>query len=720
MPPGNVTYIMNVGWIFAHPWLLLGIVGVALPILIHLIGKKRAPQVSFAAFDFLIAVNQRLARRERLRQFLLLLLRCLALAALALALARPMAAKPAPENPRDRRLALVFDASGSMAYTVAGESLLERAKSRALALVSHLRAGDAVALAIVGKDVVLPLQTPSIDHAAVRAAIVGVAEPQGSADLGSAIDRVLRQLGDNGGGATLAIVGDLAATSFENVVPSSMDPPPTVRLLDAALRDPPRGPLPNASVVALVAERSPRSPTERIIRVTVRNHGDRALTRYPLLLSIDGEITQRAYLDIPARGSGEKRLTQTFSGAGLFRVRVTLQGSDEAYTIDDTAEALVSVDAGVRVLAINGDARTTPLADELYFLERALEAVPKGDPSLSLHIVVPEEASASAFSLAPFDVVILGNVGRATQELADKLAAFVEGGGGLFIALGDRIRFESFNALFSPLLPHALRDVHQAEDRAADTPAVGIGEIDWEHPIFAAMGPLVETSLRSSRTARYFNLDVGAGVHTRALMRFDSGAPALVEKKNGRGRVLLLTTSLDVDDTDLPLRSAFPALIQRAVRYLAHAVHAPHTGTVRQGDTYTLILPTGARGARVRSPSGILHTALVVPGEKRGALGPLNETGLHQTEVLRQNTWDAEPNLDVLVNPSLAESDFAPVSTDVLAKALWGQRQQSAEVAFMENNAGELNPFAATGAASYLLLALALIFIAESLLASRG
>src|SRR4051812_18989012 len=65
-----------------HPWLLTGLAGASLPVLIHLIGRKRAPTVFFAAFDFLMAVNKRLARRERLRQLLLLLLRTAAIAAL--------------------------------------------------------------------------------------------------------------------------------------------------------------------------------------------------------------------------------------------------------------------------------------------------------------------------------------------------------------------------------------------------------------------------------------------------------------------------------------------------------------------------------------------------------------------------------------------------------------------------------------------------------------
>ena len=75
---------------FLNPWLLLGLLGIAVPTIIHLVGKRRAMVVQFPAFDLLQAVTKRLARWERLRQWLLLLLRTLAIAALVFALARPV------------------------------------------------------------------------------------------------------------------------------------------------------------------------------------------------------------------------------------------------------------------------------------------------------------------------------------------------------------------------------------------------------------------------------------------------------------------------------------------------------------------------------------------------------------------------------------------------------------------------------------------------------
>ena len=55
------------------------------------------------------------------------------------------------------------------------------------------------------------------------------------------------------------------------------------------------------------------------------------------------------------------------------------------------------------------------------------------------------------------------------------------------------------------------------------------------------------------------------------VLRYENGAPALVASDVGRGRVLLLTATVDREWTDLPIRPGFLPLVQEAARYLAGA-----------------------------------------------------------------------------------------------------------------------------------------------------
>jgi hypothetical protein len=295
----------------------------------------------------------------------------------------------------------------------------------------------------------------------------------------------------------------------------------------------------------------------------------------------------------------------------------------------------------------------------------------------------------------------------------------VQAGGGLLFTMGDKVRFEQANERFGDLLPHALRDLHLAADPAAGTPPLGIEGVDWQHPIVQSLGAQLEESLHASRTSRYFNLDVGADRKARAILRFDNGAPALVEgRRDAKGRTILLTTSLDLDFSDLALRSTFPALLQRTVRYLAKAVESTGGGTIRQGGSAELMAPTGATALALTAPSGKRLVAEGGDGGARARFGPLDEVGMYRAEVGRGAAFTRDARLDVSVGPSLDESDFLPVRPTQVAAALGKEGEPGVEVAFGAGASGD--PFQIRGFASYLLLGLCLLFVGESLLASRG
>src|SRR5207344_252344 len=74
------------------------------------------------------------------------------------------------------------------------------------------------------------------------------------------------------------------------------------------------------------------------------------------------------------------------------------------------------------------------------------------------------------------------------------------------------------------------------------------------------------------------------------VLRYENGAPALVEAEIGRGRVLLLTTTVDREWTDLPIRPGFLPLVREATRFLAALPSGDATATVTVGGKRELIL----------------------------------------------------------------------------------------------------------------------------------
>ena len=127
--------------VFAHPAYLWGLFALAVPILVHLFNRRRPRPLEFGAIEFVLRSQRQKARRLRLRQLLLLALRCLLIAGVALALARPSleprgAQAAVARGPQ--ATALVVDASLSMRYRRGSQTLFSRARNEALAALDRL------------------------------------------------------------------------------------------------------------------------------------------------------------------------------------------------------------------------------------------------------------------------------------------------------------------------------------------------------------------------------------------------------------------------------------------------------------------------------------------------------------------------------------------------------------------------------------------------------
>src|SRR5437868_8599534 len=138
---------------FVHPFLLSGLLLIAVPVLLHLIMRQKPKHLLFPAFRFLLQRHRTNQRKLRLRHLLLLALRVLLIALICFALSRPKLYSERLNLSTDRPAAavLVFDTSCSMEYAVAGRSRLDEAKRRALELLDELPEGSRVAVLDTGE-----------------------------------------------------------------------------------------------------------------------------------------------------------------------------------------------------------------------------------------------------------------------------------------------------------------------------------------------------------------------------------------------------------------------------------------------------------------------------------------------------------------------------------------------------------------------------------------
>lgn len=671
--------------------LLAGLALATLPLLIHLISKRRARNVRFAAIEFVLRSKRRTARSLRLRQLLLLLLRTLLVAAVALAVAGPLLEEPeerATEVAAPLVVVLVLDESASMHAELDGQSAFQRAQAAAADVVRE--AGEDVRFALLAcgdrpRDVIA---APTFERGAVLSAVERMRAGYGRSDLvacvGRAGDLAARVPGE--GERRVVVVSDLAAHAFQGAG-AGAGAGVVVQWLPAFDEEPP----PNHGLSEVSIERTRASEGGDAVEVAF------SIARYggpPVEVPVDlffGE-TRTARVNVPlTSGANERRsFTHDFAASGgrpegdpgEWQARVVT--GDDALALDNEAILPVTLSPPVRVLLVDGAPQPVPFRDEVFYLESALKQSKESRAPLALEVLGADEVNAGR--LAGARVVVLANVARLDDAAARALVEFVRAGGGLFVTSGDQMDIEWYNLALRELLPGALRGAKgQAllED-ASVSEVLGLARFAEGHPIFQglvgddddASGGLV--GLSRVRTHTTMLLEPDPEGQRSLLMRFTNEAPALAERPVQAGRVMLLATSIDRDWSDLAIRPGFVPLVQQIVLYLAGALDESAARVLTVGETRTLSLPKGAELLEVKTPAGEgvqlrPDDAAEVRADSSRALlfEGTDRPGLYRVFVrfpggeLRELPSE---RFTALVHP--AESDLRRASADVLTRAL--------------------------------------------------
>jgi hypothetical protein len=190
------------------------------------------------------------------------------------------------------------------------------------------------------------------------------------------------------------------------------------------------------------------------------------------------------------------------------------------------------------------------------YVARALQSA-EGDDGFD----VEEQAAAflargSSPKPAGDAAVVLLSTRGLDRKSRETIAAFVRNGGGLLVAASDDVEPAVLGTMMG----------WQGFSAAVETELAGsLAPTDVRHPIFRPFGALAANLGDSAFTRNWSVRSDGWDV----LARFTNGSPALLERREGRGRVMLFTSELNRRWTDFPLNPAFVPFTIETVRHAA-------------------------------------------------------------------------------------------------------------------------------------------------------
>ncbi|MSQ02364.1 MAG: VWA domain-containing protein [Myxococcales bacterium] len=595
--------------------LALGLLALG-PVIAHLVRRQPVERVAYGAMLLLERLRMRVERRRRLHDRALLALRMLALLCVLAALARPELRLPRRQSVigATGRVVVVLDTSLSMDQRAGGESALARGQREAAALVRGLGDGVQVAVLAAGVPEAPIVSSWSKEHGAVATQLEQARQASGRTDLEGALTRA-RALLDGEPGEVVIVhdgvgPGNVAAARLSlerlsatgsTVLPMlvGVESPANLAIVDARYGDGLEG-----GTVSLVVQNFGRD--ERETPATVRLPDGAEMTVFVTVpaASEDGPGETTAAVTVPRQAAG-----------GVASVSVV----DASLPLDDTRYFHLPRVGQSRVLVVDGDPGSTPTRSEVYFLERAL--APYSGLGASLDVVAP--SGADRLSEGRWKVAVVANVGDPTP-LAPSLVDFVRDGGALVLAVGDNVSGAVWNGALVGLLPATLsrpRDLASAEVEAG----VSLSVPPPDEELFSAFAEGGRHGFARVRSRRIFAVDPYAeaapgsiepdAIHT--LLRYDNGAPALIERRIGLGRVLLWTSTVDLGWTNFPLQSVYVPFWTRMLAWLGGEVGGatarlegvvgePVVVPLGAGDMVEVTGPGGERIGLTRLPGSVL------------------------------------------------------------------------------------------------------------------
>jgi hypothetical protein len=675
-----------------QPWMLIGLAAVAIPIIIHLLNRRKANNVDWGAMQFLMGSLVSRSRRMLLEEMLLLALRCLLLALLALALSLPFI-PPGSRIPwqvilpavllgavalgvgtamwQYRRwrwwlygiglfllmvasgswlvqrylhvqfwqggsgaqdVAIVIDGSASMTIEIDNRTNFDRAREEAQAVIESLGRGDAVSLILAGPRPQVKTPTPIVnrkDLAKILADLKPTGGPMATVDALDAAAATLAE-GDNGR-KSIVLVTDGQNVGWETnsearwgLIKKQLDRlPAPPRIICRQLPLPER--FTNVQVAGVELSRKIIGPDRQVgIDVHVQNSGFAPTGAFEVDLFIDNDKKlTRPVAPLDPGASETVSFGYRFERGGLHTVVARATLNDDLPRDNTQARVLKTLER-LPVLIIDGnpapkwtdrasayiDLALSPVSEEdepkpdgstpaVPFEEPTVEEeIPRITPLVESVIVdAPDVGQIKGFE--PYSVVVLADVPRLPAEEAERLARFVAEGGGLLIAPGERSVPGFYNAWKTgeglPVSPARLaRRAVRRESQAAH-PSVST----FHHDALRVIGDNPNTDLGSAMLTAYWELEVdGDDPNINQCGVLDSGTAFLVERRLGKGRVLMTAASLDSRGSNLPTLDSFVPLVGEMVYYLVRPPRTPLN--FEPANQLTLRLSGSAQGNGLR------------------------------------------------------------------------------------------------------------------------
>lgn len=522
---------------------------VSIPLIIHFLSKRRIKTIEFSSLKFLEQMQKSRMRWLKIKELLLLLLRMLIVALIVLAFARPTLRGFAGSSRASSSVAIVLDRSASMDAEGKTGSLFEESKRLALRLVDSFSPGDQITIIAYPGAGSPEIIGPTNPGDKLRERLAGLEISYQKGEIGQALTEARDILGKSPDlNHEIYIFSDLKDENFRELPRELLDRSlwRNTHLFTISPEPVDGGDIAISEVLLPAQLLVPGENFE--LEAELVNHGRGGLENVLVGAVIDGERKAQVSVALPPGQPTRVRFALKLESPGDHGGYVEID--HDSFEPDNRRYFTLHIPDKINLLAVSQG------ADEAGPVRLALDRPEAGQ-------IAYRGIGASDLlreDLAGYDVILLNDIVSLDASRESAVTRFVNGGGGLFVALG-RSADAGYWAKF----------LHQAAGISAGAVSGRAGEylawknFDYEHPIFSIYSPDSKDRTKPAipELKVFYYRALGGG---RSLGSSATGVSFLAEADDKP--VMVLSSGLDLASNDLPAHSFFIPLLVRSVEYL--------------------------------------------------------------------------------------------------------------------------------------------------------
>jgi Aerotolerance regulator N-terminal/von Willebrand factor type A domain len=515
---------------FLSPFALAGLILLSLPVLIHLLAKRRARPIDFPSLRYLRETPSFRLRPRRIRQPLLLALRLLALVLLVMGVARPLI-KLRTQSSRVRLI--LIDASLSMS----AKGRTAAAKEAARALINRLALDEQAAVVSCSSEANV-LANITRNRQELLDAVERYQPSSGAIDFNKGLAKAAALLEHEASSAAeIDLISDFQESNLSALVVSPQPLPARV------ITHP----------VGSIIERNAFLLGESISQ----NESGPVLAASEMIAEAEGRSGSRYTWAMNANTGERPDINWRTEVNGQLTGRIRTLAPDDFDMDDERCFAFMPTHRDAHVLLVAADAETS------LYTGAALEAATNNPHEKHSLLTRQKRLPETAAGLNSYALVALTLHGALSADELQRLNDYAEAGGTVWLSMARDADVAALNAQASTNAAGVLP--FRSLSRRRGDAALHFGTADLSAPPLRAMTENSFAALRAVKVYEGYALEPKAGADT--LMRWSNGTPAFVSvRTSGGGRIMLLGVSTESASSDMGSSPAFPSLVFSLLR----------------------------------------------------------------------------------------------------------------------------------------------------------